>query len=186
MHRIERHARKAAATALAAFFSAGSFIAVPALAADKMNDLEIAHTAYTAGNLDIRYAHLALALSENEAVRDFAATMVRDHTAVNDEAVALITKLKVTPQDNDLSRALVEGAAKKRAEFVTLSGKAFDCAYAQNELGYHQIVNKTVEGSFIPAVTVPDLKDLLSSALVTFKMHEGHAQKMVDDLKCGS
>lgn len=158
-----------------------------AVAGDKnaMNDLEIAHTAYTAGNLDIRYAHLALALSENETVRDFAATMIRDHSAVNDEAVALVTKLKVTPQDNDLSRTLVQGAAAKRAELVGLQGKAFDCAYAENELGYHQVVNQTVEGNFIPSATVPELKALLSDALVTFKAHEGHAAHMVETLDCG-
>lgn len=150
-----------------------------------MNDLEIAHSAYTAGNLDIRYAHLALALSENETVRDFAATMIRDHGAVNDEAVALITKLDVTPQDNDLSRALVEGAAEKRAELVALHGKAFDCAYAENELGYHQVVNQTVESSFLPQTTVPELEALLSDALVTFKVHEGHAESMVAALDCG-
>jgi len=151
----------------------------------KMNDLEIAHTAYTAGGLDIRYAHLALALSENEAVRNFAATMIRDHSAVNDEAVALVTRLKVTPQDNDLSRALVAGAAEKRDELLALKDKAFDCAYATNELGYHQVVNQTVEGSFIPNATVPELKALLSDALVTFKAHEGHAERMVAALHCG-
>jgi len=150
-----------------------------------MNDLEIAHTAYTAGGLDIRYAHLALALSENDTVRDFAATMIRDHSAVNDAAVALITELQVTPQDNDLSRALVAGAAEKRAELVALNGKAFDCAYAENELGYHQVVNQTVEGNFIPNTTVPQLKALLSDALVTFKAHEGHAERMVASLNCG-
>ena len=53
------------------------------LANGKMNDLEIAHTAYTAGQLDIRYAHLALAVSESKAVREFAQTMLRDHGAVN-------------------------------------------------------------------------------------------------------
>lgn len=154
-------------------------------AAEPMNDLEIAHTAYTAGNLDIRYAHLALAVSENDEVRAFAETMLRDHAAVNDAAVALITELNVTPQDNALSQALVQGAADKRAEFMTLSGKAFDCAYAQNELGYHQVVNKTVEEAFIPAVTVEPLKELLSEALVTFKVHEGHAEQMVANLQCG-
>ena len=85
-----------------------------AQADEAMNDLEIAHTAYTAGGIDIRYAHLALAISENDAVREFAQTMVRDHTAVNDAAGALITELKVTPQDNALSQALVAGAAAKR------------------------------------------------------------------------
>ncbi|MCV2874135.1 DUF4142 domain-containing protein [Defluviimonas sp. WL0050] len=160
--------------------------ATPAFAQDQMNDLQIAHTAYTAGQLDIRYAHLALAVSENDAVRAFAETMIRDHTAVNDAAVALITELNVTPEDNDLSRALVEGAAAKRAEFMALSGNEFDCAYAANELGYHQVVNQTVEGKFIPWATVEPLKALLSDALVTFKVHEGHAEDMVAGLQCAS
>lgn len=152
----------------------------------KMNDLEIAHTAYTAGLLDIRYAHLALALSENESVRDFAQTMIRDHSSVNKAAGELVQELNVTPQDNDLSVALVQGAAETRAGFVKLSGKAFDCAYAKNELGYHQTVNRTVEGKFIPWATVPQLKALLEDALVTFKAHEKHAENMVAGLKCGA
>ncbi|MDH5528655.1 MAG: DUF4142 domain-containing protein [Paracoccaceae bacterium] len=163
-----------------------STMASPLMAEEKMNDLEIAHTAYTAGQLDIRYAHLALAVSENEAVRDFAETMIRDHTAVNVAAGALIGELNVTPQDNALSQALVSGAAAKRAEFMALSGEAFDCAYATNELGYHQIVNQTVGEKFIPWATVPQLKALLSDALVTFKAHEGHAEAMVAGLKCTS
>lgn len=160
--------------------------ALPVTAGDAMNDLEIAHTAYTAGGLDIRYAHLALGISENPQVREFAQTMIRDHTAVNNAAGALISELNVTPQDNDLSRALVEGAAAKRAELVALSGNAFDCAYATNELGYHQIVNKTVAENFIPAVTVEPLKALLEDALVTFRAHEAHAENMVAGLQCES
>jgi putative membrane protein len=165
----------------------GLALAATGLAAqadEAMNDLEIAHTAYTAGGLDIRYAHLALAISENEAVRDFAQTMIRDHTAVNEAAGALIAELNVTPQDNALSQALVEGAAAKRVELMALSGNAFDCAYAENELGYHQVVNKTVAESFIPAATVAPLKALLEDALVTFKAHEQHAEHMVAGLTC--
>ena len=157
-----------------------------ALADGKMNDLEIAHTAYTAGQLDIRYAHLALAVSENDAVRKFAETMLRDHGVVNRQAGKLMVQLKVTPQDNDLSRALVKGAAEKRAELKGLTGKAFDCAYAKNELGYHQIVNKTVAEQFIPSVTVEPLKDLLKDALATFRAHEKHAEHMVASLSCQS
>lgn len=149
-----------------------------------MNDLEIAHTAYTAGTLDIRYAHLALAVSETPEVRRFAETMIRDHAAVNDAAVTLIRELDVTPEDNALSQALVAGAAEKRAELKGLDGHAFDCAYAVNELAYHQLVNRTVAESFIPAVTVPGLKALLADALVTFRAHEGHAGQMVAALGC--
>ena len=62
--------------------------------------------------------------------------------------------------------------------------KAFDCAYATNELGYHQLVNKTIAEAFIPAVTVAPLKALLEDALVTFRAHEAHAERMVDGLEC--
>ena len=161
-------------------------LSTPVGANDKMNDLEIAHAAFTAGQIDIRYAHLALAISENAAVREFAETMIRDHKAVNTAAGALVAKLDVTPQDNALSQALVKGAEAKRLELSGLRGKAFDCAYAQNELGYHQVVNQTVEGNFIPSATVPELKALLSDALVTFKVHEGHAGHMVAGLDCPS
>lgn len=167
--------------------AASAFTYTPvAFAQEGLNDLEIAHVAYTAGQLDIRYAHLALALSENAAVRSFAETMIRDHSAVNVAAGNLIKELNVTPKDNGLSQALVKGAAEKRDEFARLRGKDFDCAYAQNELGYHQLVNKTVAETFIPAVTVEPLKDLLEEALVTFKQHEGHAEHMVAELSCSS
>ena len=149
-----------------------------------LNDLQIAHAAYTAGNIDIRYAHLAMALSESPSVREFAGVMLRDHAAVNDAAVALIQELNVTPQDNDLSRALLQGAADNIAAFVALNGRDFDCAYATNELGYHQVVNQTVEQTFIPAVDVAPLRDLLADALTTFKAHELHAERMVAELGC--
>jgi len=165
---------------------AGTFATGGAIAGETMNDLEIAHTAYTAGQIDIRYAHIALGLSENDAVRAFAQTMIRDHTAVNEAAGALIGELQVTPQDNPLSQALASSAADKRAELVGLTGKAFDCAYATNELGYHQLVNKTVAETFIPTVTVAPLKALLTEALATFQQHEGHAETMVESLGCGS
>ncbi|WP_339749638.1 DUF4142 domain-containing protein [uncultured Maricaulis sp.] len=171
--------------------SLAMIVAVTATAAsahadDVMNDLEIAHAAYTADAIDIRYGHLALAISENDAVRSFAETMIRDHNAVNAAAGELLAELNVSPQDNALSRSLLEGAASKRAELMSLTGREFDCAYALNELGYHQVVNATVADSFIPVVTVAPLRTLLTDALVTFRVHEAHAGRMVTALECAS
>src|SRR5437660_7897460 len=99
----------------------------------KPNDAEIAHIAYTAGQIDIKAAELALQKSKNKEVRDFADNMVRDHKAVNDQALALVKKLNVTPQDNDTSKALVKQADAEEAKLKKLSGAAFDKAYADNE-----------------------------------------------------
>jgi putative membrane protein len=64
-----------------------------------LTDPQIAHVAYTAGQLDIAGAKQAISRSTNKDVRAFAEDMVRDHTAVNDKALGLVKKLKVTPED---------------------------------------------------------------------------------------
>lgn len=147
------------------------------------NDLEIAHIAFNAGQIDIRYAHLAMAISENAAVREFAQTMIRDHTAVNERAVALLRRLNATPQDNATSQQLLQQAAQLRTELRGLDGAAFDRRYAQNELAYHQFVNRAVETQFIPAVQNAELRELLRGALEIFKRHEQHAARMVEGLR---
>jgi putative membrane protein len=97
-------------------FLAGAALAVAgatgvAVAADGPNDAQIAHIAYTAGNIDVAAGKQALAKSHNKAVREFASEMVRDHQAVNAKALALVKELKVTPEDNATSKALTKGAA---------------------------------------------------------------------------
>ena len=144
-----------------------------------LNDLEIAHVAYTADNIDIRYAHLALAKSQNPKIQEFAKTMIRDHEAVNERALALLKKLKAQPQDNFLSKKLNADAEKIIAELSTLSDSAFDRRYAENELGYHKAVNGLIENSFIPNIENAQVKSLFKKALVIFKAHQGHAEKMV-------
>ena len=122
----------------------------------KPNDAEIAHIAYTAGQIDIKAAELALQKSKNKEVRDFAENMVRDHKSVNDQALALVKKLKVTPQDNDMSKSLVKQADAKQAELKSLSGAAFDKAYADNEVAYHKTVDAALETTLIPNASNPN------------------------------
>jgi putative membrane protein len=154
-----------------------------AIAADKPNDAQIAHIAYTAGDLDIKAAELALKHAKNEAVRSFANDMMRDHKAVNDKALALVKKLNVTPEDNDTSKALVKQAEDKRAELAKLSGAAFDKAYAENEVAYHKTVNDALATTLIPSAQNGELKSLLETGLKLFKGHEQHAEGMLKNLK---
>lgn len=152
-----------------------------------LNDLEIAHVAYTANSIDIRYAHLALAVSKNPAIHAFANTMIRDHAVVNDRALALLKKLNVGAKDNFLSRQLTDNSEKLVEEMSRLRGDAFNRRYAENELAYHKSVNGLVEGTFIPNIQNPEVKTLFQEALAIFKAHERHAEKMVKELgKTGS
>lgn len=149
----------------------------------ELNDLQIAHVAYVADNIDIRYAHLALALSRNPAIHNFAKTMIRDHSAVNTQALALLAKLKAQPQDNFLSKQLLVGADKLIDEMSELRGVTFDKRYAENELAYHKSVNDLVANAFIPNIENKEVKGLFKAGLKIFKAHERHAQMMVSKLK---
>jgi putative membrane protein len=151
--------------------------------APKPTDPQIAHIAYTAGALDVEAGKQALAKSKNKDVRAFAEDMVRDHSAVNDQALALVKKLKVTPEDNDTSRALTKQAAAKRAELAKLDGAAFDKAYVANEVAYHKTVNGALESLLIPSASNGELKSLLQTGLKVFQGHEQHAEHVAADLK---
>jgi putative membrane protein len=150
--------------------------------AAKLSDPQIAHIAYTAGVIDIKSARLALEKSKNKEVRAFAEDMVRDHTAVNDQALALVKKLNVTPQDNDTSKALVKQAAEKEASLKKLNGAAFDKAYAENEVAYHKAVDAALQNTLIPSASNAELKELLSTGLKIFEGHEQHAEHLVQSL----
>jgi putative membrane protein len=109
--------------------------------------------------------------------------MVRDHEAVNKQALALVKKLKVTPEDNDTSRTLSKNAAEKLAELGKLKSAEFDKAYIANEVAYHKAVDNALETQLIPNANNAELKNLLQTGLKIFQGHEQHAEQVEASLK---
>ena len=169
---------------LSAAVAALSLLSGAALAqAAKPTDPQIAHIAYTAGVIDVAAAKQALAKSSNKDVKAFAEDMVRDHEAMNKQALDLVKKLKVTPEDNDTSKTLSKNAAAKLDELSKLSGAAFDKAYVTNEVAYHKAVDGALETTLIPSASNAELKSLLQTGLKIFQGHEQHAEHVASMLK---
>src|SRR5215813_8849432 len=167
-----------------AAIAAMTLLGSPALAEGaKLTDPVIAHIAYTAGNIDIVAAKQALTKVSNKDVKAFAEDMVRDHEAVNKQALDLVKKLNVTPEDNDTSKAFSKQAADKLAELATLNGAAYDKAYIANEVAYHKTVNGALEKQLIPSANNAELKGLLQTGLKIFQGHEQHAEHVAASLK---
>ena len=150
---------------------------------NKLNDAQIAHIAYTADQIDIQAAQQALEKSNNNEVRAFAQDMVRDHTAVNEKALALVKKLNVTPADNNTSQALSKQATDKHAELAKLNGAAYDKAYINNEVAYHKTVNDALQNTLIPGASNSELKGLLTTGLKIFQGHQQHAEQVAAGFK---
>ncbi|KQV30434.1 hypothetical protein ASC97_21595 [Rhizobium sp. Root1203] len=169
---------------LSAAFAAICLVTPVAFAAgEPPTDPQIAHIAYTAGVIDIEAAKLALEKSKNKQVVAFANDMLRDHEAVNKQALALVKKLKVTPEDNSTSQSLSAAATEERKTLAALKGAAFDKAYVNNEVAYHKQVNGALETLLIPSAKNGELKDLLETGLKLFQGHEQHAEHVAATLR---
>ncbi|MBX5438189.1 MAG: DUF4142 domain-containing protein [Thermoflavifilum sp.] len=161
-----------------------SFTPLLAVAQQKpqLSDPEIASVAVTANQVDIAYARIALQKSHDPDIRNFAQTMQRDHQSVIKQATALVQKLHVTPKDNAVSQSLRTQEAKTSKALKAKTGKAFDQAYIQNEVSYHEAVINTVENVLIPEAQNGELKGLLQQVLPVLKEHLQHAQAIAEKL----
>jgi putative membrane protein len=141
-------------------------------------DPQIAAIVVTANQVDIDAGKLAQTKSKNKEVQDFAKLMVTDHTGVNKAATDLVTKLKVKPEDNPTAQSLKSGGAQNIQKLKGLSGAAFDKAYVDHEVDYHQAVIDAMDKTLIPSASNAELKALLVKVRPAFIAHRDHAKHL--------
>jgi putative membrane protein len=159
-------------------------LAIPAAnaSAQGVTDPQIAAIVVTANQVDIDAGKLAAAQGTHPEVKKFGEQMVADHTGVNKSATELVTKLNVTPAENATSKALKAGGEKNLANLKSLKGAAFDKAYIDNEVSYHQQVLDAVDKTLIPSASNADLKALLVKVRPAFVAHLEHARHIQGSL----
>jgi putative membrane protein len=166
---------------------AGYALAIPAIMsaqnAAAPTDPQIVGIVVTANQIDIDHAKLALSKSKNKEVRDFAQQMITDHSALQKSVSDLGAKLNVTPADSDTSNSLKSQAEQTTEKLNGLNGRAFDKAYIDNEVAYHQAVINAASSVLIPNAQNAELKSALQNAAPLFQGHLEHAQRVQADLE---
>ncbi|HET7786695.1 MAG TPA: DUF4142 domain-containing protein [Myxococcales bacterium] len=147
-----------------------------------LSDPQIAAVAVAANKVDVDAGKLARSKSKNAKVRKFASDMIRDHGSANKQAVKLVTKLGVKPEENDTSRSLTQGGKENIARLKKLKGKQFDKAYMEHEVDYHQQVLDALDKTLIPSAQNAELKSLLESVRGVVAQHLDHAKSLSDSL----
>ncbi|HEX6308158.1 MAG TPA: DUF4142 domain-containing protein [Longimicrobiales bacterium] len=154
-------------------------VSAPAAALD---DADIAAIVVVANTIDVRTGELARERATDERVRQFAETMITDHTAVNRSAQELVTRLGVTPTENEVSRSLQESAEQTHASLASQSGAAFDRAYMAHEVSYHEAVLSALDETLIPNATNEELRQTLTGVRPAFQAHLDHARTLLRQL----
>jgi putative membrane protein len=150
--------------------------------AAKLDDPTIVAIVDAANTYDMETGSLAVRKGHSKAVRDFGAMLVRDHRNVRVQDRALAKSLKVTPtppRDFALARAHVAAMKSLRAA----KGKAFDRAFLQHEVDFHNAVIDAVTNTLLPAIQNAQLKDLVTKVAPAFVAHRDRAQSLLNGLK---
>lgn len=170
-----------AAVALAAFATTGTQAqtvhAMPAVALAptgaiaSLDDATIVAIFDAANTWDIELGRIALKKSHNKDVRAFADMMVRDHSAARKLGRDLALKLHVTPTPPGKDFALYKDHVAALATLKAAHGAAFDKAYIDHEVSYHEAVIDAVTNTLLPATKNAELKDLEVKVAPTFQAH---------------
>ena len=174
---------KSAAVLAMAMFIAAAF--QPLAQAQAPSDPQIVGIVVAANQIDIDQGKQALQKSKNPEVKEFAQQMITDHSALQKSVSDLGAKLNVTPADSDTSKSLKSQADDTAKKLKSLKGKAFDKAYIDNEVAYHQQVIDAASKVLIPNAQNAELKSALQGAAPLFQGHLEHAQKVQADLSSG-
>ena len=156
----------------------GSMLLASGASAQAVNNAQIAAIVVTANQVDIDAGKLAASMGSSSEVKKFGKDMVKDHTGVNKSAVELVTKLKVTPEDNPTAMSLKKGGMDNVDSLKTMTGKAFDKAYIDHEVAYHEQVIEAMDKVLIPGAKNEELKALLVKVRPAFVGHLAHAKHL--------
>jgi putative membrane protein len=87
-----------------------------------------------------------------------------------------VKKLKVKPEESDTSKSLKAGAQENMKNLKGLKGAAFDKAYVDHEVAYHQAVLDAIDKVLIPNAQNAELKDLITKVRPAIAAHLDHAK----------
>ena len=165
------------------FLAAAAAFAATVAFAQAPNDAQIAHIVVTANQVDIDAGRLAERKGSTADVKAFGKQMVTDHSGVNKQAGDLARKLGVKPEDNPTSQSLKSGGDANVRKLNGLSGAAFDKAYVDQEVTYHQAVLDAIDKTLVPNAQNAELKALIVKVRPAIAAHLEHAKMMQAKLK---
>ena len=151
-------------------------------AAARLDDPTIVAIFDAANTYDIETGSLAARKGHSDAVRDFGAMLVRDHSNVRKQGRDLAKSLNVTPTPPaDSPLAVAHAAAMKSLGAAT--GTEFDRLFLQHEIDFHNAVIYAVTKTLLPAIQNAQVKDLVTKVAPAFVAHRDRAQNILDNLK---
>jgi putative membrane protein len=153
-------------------------------AAPALTDANIVAILDAANESDSAFGAMAVKKTKNPQVRQFARLMMAEHHMIRQQGQQLAKKLNVTP----VPPANFDAPDKQKAamsDLETKTGAAFDKAYIDHEVVYHEGLLETANQA-LAAAQNPELKDLIQKAAPVVQKHLDMAKQLQAKLNTGT
>lgn len=147
--------------------------------ASALDDPAIVGIFDAANSWDIATGTLASKRASRADVREFGAMLVRAHTVVQGEGRDLATRLHVTPTPVSPDFPLRKDYEETMKRLASLSGPAFDRAFLEHEVSFHEAVINAIKTTLLPAIHDAELKALVVKVTPAFKSHLASAEALL-------
>lgn len=164
-------------TAVAATATAAMTPAAPAL-----TDANIVALLDGANVADSSAGSVAAAKGTSAEIKSFGRDMMRDHHALRAAGQALAKKLNVTPEIPAGDTGAAAAAAWQDSLNAMPRGAAWDKAYINHEVTYHEAVLATAQAGLAAAQNA-ELKALIEKAAPNVQAHLDHAKQLQSKMK---
>jgi putative membrane protein len=146
----------------------------PSSVSDDPTILGVIEYAHTSG---LESAEVAQRQGHAAEVRELAQSFARAHTHARDEVRALGTRLQIRPVLPDAD-PLPPAQAQAMTRLQGLVGSAFDKAWADHQVLFHQTLIERVRTSLIPSAGNQHLKGYLNRVLPALVVHLEEARAL--------
>jgi putative membrane protein len=168
-----------AADSTAAAAGAATTTATPA--APALTDPNIVAILDGANVADSSAGAVAASKGTSAEVKSFGRDMMRDHHALRKAGQDLATKLNVTPAMPAGDNSAAAAAAWQDSLTTMPAGAAWDKAYINHEVAYHEAVLQTAQTA-LGAAQNAELKALIEKAAPNIQAHLDHAKSIQSKL----
>jgi putative membrane protein len=146
-----------------------------------LSDPNIVYILDQANAADSARGRLAETKGTSPDVKSFAKLMIGEHHALRVQGQQLAKKLNVTPQAPPNDQSDAQAKAEMDSLNATPKGKAWDKAYIDFEVTYHQQLLQTATKA-LDAAQNQELKDLIKKAAPVVQKHIDRAKQVQQKL----
>jgi putative membrane protein len=139
---------------------------------------KILQVVHSANDGEIEQAKLARTKASDPRVKQFAAMMIRDHSAADDKTLAVAKQSASSFEPTSVSQSLEADVRGNTSTLSAQTGSEFDREYIETQISEHQAVLATIDNDLMPASQSGDVKNLLTAVRSKTIAHLQQAQDL--------